>query len=241
MQYLALATDYDGTLARHGRVNDVTLDALRRVRSSGRKLIMVTGRELPDLASAFPHFEFFDLLVAENGALLYWPAEQRTEVLCEPPPKSLCDALRRRGVTPLSCGQVVIGTWRPHEVTLLEVISSLGLEQHIIFNKNAVMVLPSGVNKATGLARALTEMKISADRVVGIGDAENDHAFLDSCAVAVAVENALPSLKEHCDLVTVKDHGEGVVELIDLLVTDDLQSLGPRRPRLSLVSPLVPT
>jgi hydroxymethylpyrimidine pyrophosphatase-like HAD family hydrolase len=240
MQYVALATDYDGTLAHHGRVNGFTLDGLRRARDSGRKLIMVTGRELPDLDLAFPHLEIFDVVVAENGALLYWPAERRTEVLAEPPPPALCAALRERGVTPLSCGKVVIGTWRPHEATLLEVISSLGLEHHIIFNKDAVMVLPSGINKATGLAHALTRMKISADHVVGIGDAENDHAFLDSCAVAVAVENALPSLKEHCDLVTNGDHGHGVAELIDRLLADDLASLGPRRPRRVLVAQSIP-
>lgn len=240
MQYLALATDYDGTLAHHGRVSESTLDALRRVRASGRKLIMVTGRELPDLERAFPPLEMFDLIVAENGALLYWPAEKRTDVLAEPPPTTLCTTLKERGVSPLSCGRVVIGAWRPHEKILLEVISELGLEHHIIFNKDAVMVLPSGVNKATGLGHALDRMKINPDQVVGIGDAENDHAFLDACAIAVAVENALPSLKEHCDLVTTKDHGDGVVELIDRLLADDLASLGLRRPRRVLVGQSIP-
>lgn len=234
MRYVALATDYDGTLAHHGRVLEPTLEALHRVRQSGRRLIMVTGRELPDLQLAFSQLHLFDLVVAENGALLYWPAEERMKVLAEPPPAALCDALRERGVAPLSCGKVVIGTWRPHETTLLEVVSQLGLEHHIIFNKNAVMLLPSGINKATGLTAAAKEMKLQLDRFVGIGDAENDHAFLDSCAVAVAVENALPSLKEHCDLVMTKDHGDGVIELIDQLLANDLASLGPRRPRKKL-------
>jgi hydroxymethylpyrimidine pyrophosphatase-like HAD family hydrolase len=117
---------------------------------------------------------------------------------------------------------------------VLEVIQQLGLESHIIFNKRAVMVLPSGVNKATGLAKVLKRLKISPSHVVGIGDAENDHAFLDSCGVAAAVENALPALKEKCDLVTAADHGRGVVELIDQILADDLQRLGPRRPRKEL-------
>jgi len=67
-----------------------------------------------------------------------------------------------------------------------------------------------------------------------VGDAENDHAFLDSCAVAAAVENTLPALKERCDLVMSRDHGDGVIELIDRMLADDLQSLGPRRPRKDL-------
>jgi hydroxymethylpyrimidine pyrophosphatase-like HAD family hydrolase len=93
------------------------------------------------------------------------------------------------------------------------------------------MVLPSHINKATGLAEALRRLDISPHNVVGIGDAENDHAFLDSCNVAVAVDNALPALKARCDVVTAGDHGKGVTELIDRLLADDLQSLGPRKPR----------
>jgi len=130
---------------------------------------------------------------------------------------------------------VIFATWRPHEATILDVIQSLGIEYQIIFNKRAVMVLPSGINKATGLAKVLKRMQISPASVVGVGDAENDHAFLESCAVAAAVENALPALKERCDLVLTRDHGGGVVELIDRLLADDLQSLGARKPRKEFV------
>jgi HAD superfamily hydrolase (TIGR01484 family) len=54
MRYLALATDYDGTLAHDGVVDDATIRALERLVHSGRKLILVTGRELPGLESVFP-------------------------------------------------------------------------------------------------------------------------------------------------------------------------------------------
>ena len=236
MQYLALATDYDGTLAQDGHVNPETLDAIRRLRASGRKVILVTGRELPELQSVFPDIALCDVVVAENGALLYWPAEGREEVIGEPPPANFIAEMTTRDVKPFSVGRCIFATWRPHENVVLEVIQSLGLEYQIIFNKRAVMVLPSGINKATGLAKALKRLKISAGHVVGIGDAENDHAFLDSCAVAVAVENALPALKEKCDLVLGADHGAGVSELIDRIVADDLQSLGPRRPRKEMAA-----
>lgn len=49
MRYVALATDYDGTLAHHGVVDGPTLEALRRLKESGRRLVLVTGRELPEL------------------------------------------------------------------------------------------------------------------------------------------------------------------------------------------------
>jgi hydroxymethylpyrimidine pyrophosphatase-like HAD family hydrolase len=104
----------------------------------------------------------------------------------------------------------------------LEVIKQLGLEVQIIFNKGAVMVLPAGVNKATGLAAALKEAGLSPDDCVGVGDAENDHAFLDFCGCAVAVANALDSLKQHADHVTHLPNGAGVAEAVELLLAGKL-------------------
>jgi hydroxymethylpyrimidine pyrophosphatase-like HAD family hydrolase len=231
MQYLALASDYDGTLAHDSHVSRETRAAIERLKESGRKLILVTGREMPELQSVFPEYRLCDVIVAENGALLHWPADGKEETLGEPPPKAFLDEIIQRGVKPFSVGKVIFATWRPHESTVLQIISTLGLEYQIIFNKRAVMVLPSGINKATGLAKALKRLKISPHHVVGVGDAENDHAFLESCAVAAAVENALPSLKDRCDLVLEQDHGRGVTELIDRMLADDLASLGTRRPR----------
>jgi HAD superfamily hydrolase (TIGR01484 family) len=235
MQYQALATDYDGTLAHDSHVSPETLAALRRLKESGRKLILVTGRELPELMSVFPELDICDAVVAENGGLVRWPAEDREEVLAEPVPDAFITEVNHRQIKPFSVGKVLFATWRPHEAEVLEVVQKLGLEYQIIFNKRAVMLLPSGMNKATGLAHVLKQMQLSTHNVVGVGDAENDHAFLESCAVAVAVENALPALKEKCDLVTTRDHGDGVVELIDLMLQDDLAFMGPRRPRKQVV------
>ena len=227
MRYLALATDYDGTLAHDGRVNESTLAAVERLRQSGRRLVLVTGRELEDLQKTFQHLELFDRVVAENGALLYRPASHEEKVLGAAPPRPFLETLRARGV-PISVGRSIVATWEPHEVTVLDVIHKLGLELHVVFNKGAVMVLPSGVNKATGLAAALDELKLSLHNTIGVGDAENDHAFLAACECAAAVSNALPALKERADIVTRRDQGAGVVELIDRLLADDLAEGGPR-------------
>lgn len=234
MHYLALATDYDGTLAADGRVDHDVVQALKQLRASGRKVILVTGRQLPELKLVFPEVAICDLVVAENGALLYWPDSGREEVLAEPPPEAFVQQMQHRGVAPYAVGRVIFATWRPHEGVILEVIQQLGIGYQIIFNKRAVMVLPSSVNKATGLLVGLERLKILPQQVVGIGDAENDHVFLDNCGVAVAVANALPALKQHCDLVTPEDHGRGVMDLISRILQDDLQSLGPRQPRSTI-------
>jgi HAD superfamily hydrolase (TIGR01484 family) len=222
MRYLALACDYDGTLATDGNVGKEIVAALERLWTSGRKLLLVTGRELDDLFSVFPHSHLFDWIVAENGALLYQPSSRLEKVLGDRPPEQFVRALRDRGVEPLSAGRVIVATRQPHEAAVLHVIAELGLELQIIFNKGAVMVLPPGVNKATGLAAALRELGLSPQSVVGIGDAENDHAFLSLCGCAVAVANALPAVKERATFVTRADHGAGVAEVIDELIGSDL-------------------
>ena len=228
MPFLALACDYDGTLACDGVVEAKTLDALRRLRATGRKLILVTGRELSDLQTVFSDVQLFDRVVVENGALLYRPASGEMRVLGNAPPAAFVEALRRHGVEHVSVGHVIVATGRPHETVVLKTIRDMGLELQVIFNKDAVMVLPSGVNKATGLSVALDEMGLSPEKIVGIGDAENDHAFLHLCGCAVAVANALPALKEAADMVTRGDHGAGVREVIEGLVEDDLAGVWRR-------------
>lgn len=233
MRYLALACDYDGTLATKGHVDESTLDALKRLAASGRKLMLVTGRELGDLLAVFPEATLFDRVVAENGALLYRPANRSKKPLSASPPADFVRALRER-IEPLSVGEVIIATWEPHETAVLEIIRAWGLELQIIFNKGAVMVLPPGINKASGLLAALHELGLSPHNVAGVGDAENDHAFLDLCECSVAVANALPIVKKRADIVTRGDHGAGVVELIEEIIANDLRDRAFSRHRLLL-------
>ncbi|MER9583666.1 HAD-IIB family hydrolase [Mesorhizobium sp. M0276] len=228
MYFIALATDYDGTLAHDGTVSRKTLAALERFKKSGRKLLLVTGRELPDLKHVFSEIGLFDKVIAENGALIYTPASEEERVISPPPEPKFVARLKKQGVKPLSVGRSIVATWEPHHATVLEVIKELGLELEIIFNKGAVMILPSGINKATGLAAALQDLRLSPHNVVGVGDAENDHAFLQACGCSVAVDNAIPAVKATADLVMRGARGKGVEELTDRLIKRD-HEIVPRR------------
>jgi hydroxymethylpyrimidine pyrophosphatase-like HAD family hydrolase len=219
--FLALAADYDGTIAHDGIVDDQTLRALKEFKESGRRLILVTGRELRDLKRVFPELKVFDRVVAENGALIYDPASEQERSLAAPPPAAFIEKLKERKIAPLSIGRTIVATWEPHEAAVLEIIRDLGLELNIIFNKGAVMVLPPGINKSAGLEAALAELELSGHNVVGVGDAENDHAFLQSCGCAAAVANALPMLKASADIVLSGERGAGVVELLDRVRRED--------------------
>lgn len=200
MRYQLLAVDYDGTLASGGRVAPETLVALEHLRASGRRLVLVTGRTLLDLVRALPGHELFDAVVAENGGTLRRKGTAE-RLLSRPPPASLALSLERRGI-PFAAGRVIVATAHPYQAALLEVVRDLGLELQLVFNKGSVMVLPSGVNKETGLGAALLELGLTRHEVVAIGDAENDHTMIAAAEVGVALSNAVPSLKERADLVT---------------------------------------
>jgi phosphoglycolate phosphatase (TIGR01487 family) len=220
MRFRAIASDYDGTLARNCRVGRNTLAGLKRARQSGRKVILVTGRELPSLRAVFSSFHLFDWIVAENGALLHNPATREERLLCPASSAKLVANLRRQGV-PLSVGKCIVATVRPHDAAALLAIQDLNLSLQIIFNKESIMILPRGVDKSTGLSAALSELGLSRQSVVGIGDAENDHEFLGFCGGSVAVANAIPGLKQRADLVTSGSYGAGVTEVIDRLIDKD--------------------
>jgi HAD superfamily hydrolase (TIGR01484 family) len=227
MRYLALATDYDGTLAASGRVSSQTESALRNLTRSGRRLLLLTGRTLEELAKDCPNLGLFDCIVLENGGVLYVPASRQSIVLCAPTALALIPRLQELGVEPVIQGRALVASRRPHEIAILESVRDLELELQIIFNQDAVMVLPSGVNKGSGLRAALRFMGLSVHEVVGIGNAANDHSFLEICECAVAVDNAVESLKRSVDFCTRAAADEGVRELIVELVASDLSERSP--------------
>lgn len=226
-----LASDYDSTLAEHGTISETTARALTRVRESGRKVVLVTGRMLPDLKNVCPDADrMFDAIVAENGAVVYFPERREVKVIGDAPEPALVDALRRRGV-PIDLGNSIIATVEPYSTAALAAIRETGVERTLVFNKGAVMLLPGGVTKGTGLEAALAAMDLSAHNMVGIGDGENDHAFLSLSECAVAVADAVPALRERADYITRAPHGRGATEFIEEHLLNDLVDLLPRLTR----------
>ena len=63
------------------------------------------------------------------------------------------------------------------------------------------------------------------EQTVGVGDAENDLAFLSICGLAVAVANALDHVKASVDWITEGPRGAGVVELLARWRTGELDTL----------------
>lgn len=219
-----LATDYDGTIASDGHVDASTLDALERARNAGVRLVLVTGRMLDNLSDRFEPLDLFERVVAENGAVVYDPARSTTTMLAQAPPAELLEALARDGV-PVSVGWTIVATGEAHHRQLLKAIGDLRPAWHVISNRSARTALPVEVTKATGLLRALTDIGAAPDRTVGVGDAENDLAFLRVCGLAVAVSDALSCVQDAADVVTDGARGEGVAQLIDRWLAGELNSI----------------
>jgi HAD superfamily hydrolase (TIGR01484 family) len=222
MRYLALAVDYDGTVATHDKLAESARLAIERLRTSGRRIVLVTGRRVRSLLAVCPAVSSFDLVVAENGAVVYDPSRREEIVLGMPVPNALVERLRERGVAPIEVGKVLVATSDPHGTVVSETIRELGLELQVIVNRSSIMVLPPGINKATGLKFALHRLGLSQHEAVAIGNAENDHSFLHYCECGVAVANAVAAIKDAADLVTRGANGDGVAELIDELIANDL-------------------
>jgi hydroxymethylpyrimidine pyrophosphatase-like HAD family hydrolase len=181
----------------------------------------VTGRILDDLASVFPRLDLFDVVVAENGATLHRPSSREETLLAPAAPAALAAELRARDV-PFVEGRVVVATWDPHGPAAEAALRASKARAHVVRNKEAVMILPLGCDKATGLRAALPLLGVRLDEVVAVGDAENDLPFLEACGRAVAVSNALLEVKARVDLVTSGARGAGVEELVERLLRGDL-------------------
>lgn len=224
VRYRVLACDYDGTVASQGVLAPETATALQRLRESGRRVVLVTGRILDEILDICDDIDVFDLAVLENGALLYNPATGHQRLLAPSLPARFVAALKAHGVTPLSVGRAICSTWDPFEAVVVRTIHEMELDLQIVFNKHSVMVLPASVNKATGLSAALDVLGETAEATVAVGDAENDLVMLRMVGCGVAVANALASVKNRADLVMDEPAGAGVRQLIHEIVVDDLHS-----------------
>ena len=199
MKLCAVALDYDGTIARDGQVEPLVIDAVKEAQARGIVVILVTGRTMADLRRVLPDPKLFDAIVSENGAVLSFP-NVPSRLLTHPPSHILLDELCARSVQ-VEFGDCIIEADAGHAPTILEAIRKLELPLVLQFNHTRVMVLPQGINKATGLREALNTLRLSLHNCIGIGDAENDYAMLDACEIGIAVSWGSKALQEIADEV----------------------------------------
>jgi hydroxymethylpyrimidine pyrophosphatase-like HAD family hydrolase len=200
MRFSALAIDFDGTIAQDDRVDPIASRAIADLRAQGITIVLVTGRILAELRRIAGDLHFADAVVAENGAVIEFPASGYSRVLGPAPPAALVDALRQDGLD-IVVGQVIIDAYADDATRILAVIRRLELPYMLAFNRGRVMIVPQAISKATGLREAMVMMRLSPHNALAIGDAENDHELLRLCEVGVSVDWGSAALKAAADQV----------------------------------------
>jgi hydroxymethylpyrimidine pyrophosphatase-like HAD family hydrolase len=200
MKLCVLALDYDGTIAIHDRPDSSVLAAMAAVRSRGIKVLLVTGRILSELRRVTGDLRFVDAVVAENGAVAYFPDSGHRTVLAQPVNPALIARLADLNIA-FQAGECLIDADANSARAMLDVIRALELPVVLLFNRSRVMALAQGVSKATGLATVLNMLRASPRNTVAVGDAENDHELLRVAEIGAAVAWGSQSLQAAADIV----------------------------------------
>lgn len=200
MKLCVLALDYDGTIAIDDRPNASVLTAIAAARSSGIKVLLVTGRILSELRRVAGDLRFVDAVVAENGAVVYFPDSGHRTVLAQPVNPALIARLTELDIA-FQAGECLIDADASSAPALLNVIHELELPVVLLFNRSRVMAMPQGVSKATGLTAVLSMLRASPRNTLAIGDAENDHELLRVAEIGAAVAWGSQSLQAAADIV----------------------------------------
>lgn len=213
MKFKVLACDFDGTLASEDRIGATARRALGRAREEGLRLVLVTGRTFFELARVCDCLDLFDGVVAENGAVIYFPQDAMIRDQGPPPPKRLLAELDRRGVS-YQAGRVIVGTARAAAASVREALAVTGVRRVLVSNRAALMLLPEGISKGNGVERMLRALGLSFHDALALGDAENDLPLFEACGWAACPTNGVPELRERADWVFPGEDGEGVAAAI---------------------------
>jgi hydroxymethylpyrimidine pyrophosphatase-like HAD family hydrolase len=79
-------------------------------------------------------------------------------------------------------------------------------------------VMPHGASKGTALKMLLNEMNLTPDKVMALGDGENDIEMIQLAGIGIAVENAAQKVKDAANHVVATNDEDGVADAIERFV-----------------------
>jgi hydroxymethylpyrimidine pyrophosphatase-like HAD family hydrolase len=211
--FKALACDYDGTLASEDRMGEEARAALGQARAAGLRLILVTGRTFFELTRVCDCLDLFEAVVAENGAVLYYPAESMIRDQGPPPPERLLAELDRRRVY-YQAGRVIVGTARSDEAAVREALATTDVTREVVYNRGALMLLPTGMSKGTGIQQAARLLGLSTHDLLALGDAENDLPLFDACGWSGCPASGGPEVRARADWIFPGENGQSIAAAI---------------------------
>ena len=226
MKYKLLLADLDGTLtiSRDSYLVDLeTIRLLRELESAGIKVGLVSGNSYPVLRGLATYLGLSGGVVAENGCLTYLGGNL----------VRVCEPLERRLAKEFAKEFNLRESWQndfrtceyafsPPNVTdeMVKWAEQRGL--YIKTSGYAVHISRNPEGKAKGVRKLLEMHGLEKHEVIGVGDSQTDVEFFNEVGLRVAVANADEELKRVSDLITKAPSGEGVKELVRMLLKGEI-------------------
>jgi len=223
------AVDIDGTITMNGMgtIHLEALSKLRSLRNDGHNVILVTGRSSVEgyLLSIFGGLTH--LAVGENGGCITFGDKIQHRMLGN---KGECIhalatiqskldiEIKEKPVFPRMTEVVLERTFDIDNVqkfidenNLNVVLTDSGYAYHI--NSN-------GVDKGSGFMEAIKMLEIDVNDTIAIGDSDTDVPLFKVVKNNIAVSNSTENLKKLAKIVTTKKSGEGVLEGLDIMLSE---------------------
>lgn len=221
--------DIDGTITLNGfgKIHLQALEKLRNLKNDGHHVIFVTGRSSVE-AYLLSIFGGLTLLgVGENGGCITHGEIMTHKMIgnkneCQNAfsylKKTLDETIQEKPVFPRITEVVLDRTFdiKNAQKILDEKGSNVGLfDSGYAFHINS-----RGVDKGTGLMKALEMLNADLEDTIALGDSETDVPLFKTVKNNIAVNNSIPELKEIAKIVTTKNSGEGVLEGLDMISSE---------------------
>nr|AIE90195.1 SPP-like hydrolase [uncultured marine thaumarchaeote AD1000_01_A07] len=223
------AVDIDGTITLNG-MGSIHLGALSKLRSlkdEGHNVILVTGRSSVEgyLLSVFGGLTH--LAVGENGGCITFGDKIQHKLLGN---KGECvhalatiqtrlDAeIKEKPVFPRMTEIVLERTFEIEQGQ--KIIDEDSLNVSLTDSGYAYHINSKGIDKGSGFLEALKILEVNVSDTIAIGDSETDVPLFKVIKNSIAVSNSTENLKKLAKIITTKKSGEGVLEGLDMMVSD---------------------
>ncbi len=216
----AIITDLDRTIIdepakREFDPADFDKELLKELKRLNIDLILATGRTIKFVKKLCKKFKIWRCVVAENGAVLYFPPTDKTISINTSYMKKVKKIIKDLDLPETTTGKIITSNRYSDKELIEEKIGDLRENVELIQNVDELMMLPKGVDKGLGIRLAMLYMNIDIDKTIVIGDGENDVDMFLNPGFKVALENANEKLKNLANQITKYPATKGVREVIE--------------------------
>ena len=221
-----LAVDIDGTITLNGfgKIHLQALEKLRNLKNDGHHVIFVTGRSSIE-AYFLSIFGGLTLLgVGENGGCITHGEIMTHKMIgdkneCQNAfsylKKSLDESIKEKPVFPRLTEVVLDRTFDIKNAQAI--LDEEGFNVGLFDSGYAYHINSRGVDKGSGLIKALEMLNADLEDTIALGDSETDVPMFRTVKNNIAVNNSIPELKEIAKIVTTKNSGEGLLEGLSMI------------------------